>query len=87
MKLHHFITAATSESDNRVRQVGKAMASAATHPPTAAVAEAVGKVEPKKNKIEKNAVPDIEQEMRDYAVDQLAGSPHHVAHHKIRHYD
>ena len=88
MKLHHFITAEATESGKRARELGKALTPTITAPParepvTEVKLTDIKKLEPKK--VAKAG--DVDQEMRDYAVDQLASSPHHAAHHKIKHYD
>ena len=84
MKLHHFISAKVSEDSSRVRELGKALLPAATPTPVTEV---------KLTDIKKLGTKKIEEPkdqteaMRDYAVDQLASSTCHSAHHKIKHYD
>lgn len=88
MKLHHFITAQPTEEGKRIRELGKALAPEPTQPQvpvTEVKLTDLKKVEPKKVATVAKA-GDVEQEMRDYAVDQLA-TTHHLAHHKIKHYD
>jgi hypothetical protein len=73
MKLQHF-SKTPEGSSRRIQEIGKAMVSE------------VKLIEIKKPS-KKTSSSKVEQDMRDYAVDQLAGSECHSAHHKIKHYD
>jgi len=78
MKLQHF-TKLKEDDVKRIQKIGKAML------PEVKLDE-VKLAEIKKPK-KKAPSTEAGQDMRDFAVDQLASSEYHSAHHKIRHYD
>lgn len=81
MKLHHFITAKNDDGAQRLQELGKVLAPEVKQVTEVKLAEIKNKPAKKKTEV------DAEQEMRDFAVDQLASSTSHSAHHKIKHYD
>lgn len=79
MKLHALFSNQPS-AGARAQELGRAIFSEAT-----ATKPAPRKIVPSQPKSE--TVDDGDQDMRDFAVNQLARSKFNSAHHKIRHYD
>jgi hypothetical protein len=73
MKLQH-LSKLPEGSSKRIQEIGKAMVSEV-------------KLSEIKKPGKKKPNTEVGQDMRDFAVDQLASSECHSAHHKIKHYD